>query len=51
MLHVFGNMPVIVAVTTGDETQRHITGGVLQWCLFMAMLALQMIAYFVEIKK
>ena len=27
MLHVFGNMPVIVAVATGNETQRHITGG------------------------
>ena len=51
MLHVIGNMPVIVAVTTRDKTQRHITGGALQWCLCMAMLALQMIDYFVEIKK
>ena len=49
MLNIIGNMPGIVAVTTGDETQatsqeEHFSG-------VFAMLALQMIAYFVEIKK
>ena len=41
MLNFIGNMPGIVAVTTGDETQRHITGGALDGCLCTALHAFQ----------